>query len=153
MKIRLLLAAILLLLFPLSCVSHKPAATPSELITPNKEQVWQLVAIHGKALSAGKSNEVTLILYPDGEALHGLIACNRYFADYSLRLDENTPQGTRYQLKITDLGGSDVQCPEADMSLQERYLNFLSKADACLLTAQSLTLFRGGRETLKFELQ
>ena len=51
------------------------------------------------------------------------------------------------------VSGGDVQCPEVDMAIQERYLSLLDKADACLLTPYSLTLFQKGKETLKFELQ
>lgn len=145
----LLLTAILLA----SCGSSRQAPLGEEkALRFDKEQVWQLVSMRGKDLKTS-SGVVTLMFYPEGNAIRGLIACNRYFADYTLRFSEVTPEGTRYTIKMTDLSGGDVQCPEGDMAVQERYLALLGKADACLLTPYMLTLFRGGKEILKYELQ
>ena len=145
----LLLTALLLT----SCGGSRKASMDEEMaLRFDKEQVWQLISMRGKALKASDGT-VTLMFYPEGKAIRGLIACNRYFADYTLRFNEVTPEGTRYDLKMTDLSGGDVQCPEGDMALQDRYLALLGKADACLLTPYTLTLFRGGKEVLKYELQ
>ena len=145
----LLLTALLLA----SCGgSRKAPMGEAEALQFDKEQVWQLVSMRGKELKAS-DGIVTLMFYPEGKAIRGLIACNRYFADYTLRLDKVTSDGTHYDLKMSDLSGGDVQCPEGDMAMQDRYLALLEKADACLLTPYSLTLFRGGKEVLKYELQ
>lgn len=150
LKTSLLLLSALLLA---ACTAHRPPATGDQApLSFDKKQVWQLVSMRGKEFKVS-DGVVTLMFYPEGNAIRGLIACNRYFADYTLRLKDVTPEGTRYIIKMTDLSGGDVQCPEGDMAVQERYLALLEKADACLLTPYTLTLFRGGKETLKFELQ
>lgn len=136
-----------------SCgVDRKSPVVDTPALEFNKEQVWQLVSIRGKEIKAA-DGVVTLMFYPEGGALRGLIACNRYFADYTLQFDKVTSEGTRYGLVVHDLSGGDVQCTEGDMAVQERYLALLGKADACLLTPYALTLYRNGKEVLKYELQ
>lgn len=145
----LLLTALLLT----SCGSSRKASVNEEsALQFDKEQVWQLVSIRGKEVRSS-DGVVTLMFYPEGNAIRGLIACNRYFADYTMRFDKVSPEGSHYELKITDLSGGDVQCPEGDMAVQDRYLALLEKSDACLLTPYTLTLFRNGKEVLKYELQ
>ena len=144
-----ILAAIMLS----SCGGSRKAATaPAEAQTFDKEHVWQLVSIRGKEVSA-RDGVVTLIFYPEGNAIRGHIACNRYSSDYVVCPGKTDADGTRYSLIISCLSGGDVQCPEGDMAYQERYLTLLGKADACLLTAYSLTLYQHGKEILRFELQ
>lgn len=117
-----------------------------------KEQVWQLVAMRGKEVS--RSNDaVVLMFHPESGTLRGRVACNGYFGDYELRGVRVGAEGTRYSMEVRYVSGGDVQCPEGDMAAQERYLSLLGKADACLLTPWSLTLFQKGREVLKYELQ
>ena len=155
MKCKYYFIILLLAFVPLmtQCTSSKSAATAAgEALVFGKEQVWQLVAMRGKEVPA-QDDPVIFMLHPESGTLRGRIACNRYFADYTLRLKDVTHEGTRYIIKMTDLSSGDVQCPEGDMAVQERYLALLEKADACLLTPYTLTLFRGGKETLKFELQ
>lgn len=144
----------LLFLLPLwvGCTAPKEAADNAGALQLDKEQVWQLVAQRGKD-EAPSADPVILMFHPESGTLRGRVACNRYFADYTLRFDRVTAEGTRYTLKVAYVSGGDVQCPEGDMAAQDRYLALLGKADACLLTPYSLTLFQKGKETLKFELQ
>ena len=145
----LLLTALLLT----SCgSSRKTSVNEESALQFDKEQVWQLVSIRGKEVKSS-DGVVTLMFYPEGNAIRGLIACNRYFADYTMRFNKVSPEGSHYELKITDLSGGDVQCPEGDMAVQDRYLALLEKSHACLLTPYTLTLFRNGKEVLKYELQ
>lgn len=132
--------------------SRKTSAVPAEARTFDKDQVWQLVSMRGKEVSA-RDGVVTLMFYPEGNAIRGLVACNRYFADYTMRPGKVDADGTRYSIKVSYISGGDVQCPEGDMAFQDRYLALLGKADACLLTAYGLTLYQHGKETLRFELQ
>jgi len=132
--------------------TRQTADAVGEALQVDKEQVWQLVAVRGKEVTA-KDAAATLMFYPEGAALRGRVACNRYFGDYSMKLDKVTADGTRYTLTTSDVSGNDVQCPEADMATQERYLALLRKSDACLLTAYSLTLYQRGKEILRYELQ
>lgn len=145
---------ILLLLLPLvvSCSARKAATPATPPLQFDKEQVWQLVAQRGKEV-APSADPVILMFHPESGTLRGRVACNRYFADYGLRLDRVTAEGTYYSLSISDVSGGDVQCPEGDMAAQNRYLALLDKADVCLLTPYSLTLFQRGKEVLKFEVQ
>lgn len=128
------------------------AVSDTEALPFEKDQVWQLVALRGKTVPQ-TAQAVTLVLYPEGGTLHGLIACNRYAADYTASLLSVTSEGTRYRLAVRSLKGDGVQCPEADMAMQERFLALLARADACLLTPYTLTLFQNNKEILKFELQ
>ena len=149
--LHLLLTCSLLSVLCMGCATRRPvdnSLPPTEL---DKEQVWQLVAMRGKEVA--KTPEVVLMFHPESGTLRGNVVCNRYFADYSLRLDRVTADGTRYNLKVLYASGGDVQCPEGDMAFQERYIALLGKADACLLTPYTLTLFQKGKETLKYELQ
>ena len=145
---------LILFLLPLcvGCSAPKTATGDDRALQFDKEQVWQLVAQRGKEVES--SNDPTILMFhPESGTLRGRVACNRYFADYTLRFDKVTADGTRYSLDVMYVSGGDVQCPEVDMAIQERYLSLLDKADACLLTPYSLTLFQKGKETLKFELQ
>ena len=140
-------------LVPTACMSSKPAATPDPgALSVDKDQVWQLVAMRGKEM-ARTEGEVILMFHPESGTLRGRIACNRYFADYTMRLDKVSADGSRYRLKVAYVGGGDVQCPEGGMAAQERYLALLAKADACLLTPYTLTLYQKGKEILKYGLQ
>lgn len=130
----------------------KAAVNVGEALQFDKEQVWQLVAMRGKELPV-QADPVIFMLHPESGTLRGRIACNRYFADYKVTLDKVTAEGTRYTLSVMYVSGGDVQCPEGDMAVQERYLALLAKVDACLLTPYTLTLYQRGKETLKYELQ
>lgn len=123
-----------------------------EALQINKEQVWQLVSLRGKAVGKG-NGEVILMFHPESGTLRGRIACNRYFADYSIRLLKALPEGSHYALRVSDISGGDVQCPEGGMALQERYLALLGKATECLLTPYTLVLMQKDKELMKFELQ
>ncbi len=134
------------------CKAPKDAADNAGALQLDKEQVWQLVSLRGKEVGA-REGEVTLMLHPESGTLRGHIACNRYFADYTARMTSVAAEGTRYTLKVTDVGGGDVQCPEVGMALQERYLALLSKATACILTPYTLRLMQKDKELMKFELK
>ena len=128
------------------------AASIAEAQTFDKEQVWQLVALRGKEVAVN-GDPVIFMLHPESGTLRGRIACNRYFADYTLRSGKVDAEGTHYSMQVTYISGGDVQCPEGDMALQERYLALLAKTTDCLLTPYTLTLFQRGKEIIKFELQ
>lgn len=130
-------------------VTVLPAEEPLRF---DKEQVWQLTALQGKEVPQA-SAEVILMFHPESGTLRGRVACNRYFADYTLRHAGTDAAGSRYEMEVKYVSGGDVQCPEGGMAEQERYLTLLGRADACLLSATTLTLFRKGKETLKFGLQ
>lgn len=151
MKLKYILPFLLPLLAACGVSKTSPASDAAALQF-DKEQVWQLVARCGKEV-ASTTDPVLLMFHPESGTLRGRVACNRYFADYKLRLDRVTADGSRYKLEVMCVSGGDVQCPEGDMAAQERYLALLAKADACLLTPVALTLFQKGREVLKYELQ
>ena len=156
MPMRRLLLPILLMaatLLPAACGTHRgTAVTPTaETLVFDRHQVWQLVTLRGKAVPT--SGPVTLVLNAEAGALNGRAWCNRYFADFTLRAATPSAEGTRYDLKVSYLGTDGLQCPEADMDAEGRYFALLAKVDGCLLTSYSLTLYRGGKEVMYFELQ
>lgn len=150
LKTSLLLLSVLLLT---ACTVHRPPAASDQTapLAFDKGQTWQLVSLRGKPMQ--QSTTITLVLNSETATLHGHATCNRYFADIKQRLLGVDAEGTRYGLDISYFGKDNVSCPEADMNLEERYFALLPKADACLLTPYTLTLFRGGKEILKYELQ
>ena len=140
------------LLLSVSCSAPKPAATdPQEALAFSKDQIWQLVSVKGKAVAV--PNTITLILNQETGTLYGQSYCNRYFADFTAHLAEQSQEGCRYAMKISYLGSNDTRCPEADMEAEGRYLALLPKADACVLKPYTLTFYRSGKEILKYELQ
>ena len=121
----------------LACTSTKPAPSTSvPPLLPQKEQVWQLVAMRGKML-----------------ALSGRASCNTYGADCRLNLVEQRPQGDLYSITIDGIDSGRTLCPEADMNAEARYLALLQKADALLIDAYAITLLQKDKEILRFELQ
>lgn len=156
LKYILLLPVVVLLA---GCGTNKAAtggAVSDGMLVFDKEQVWQLVAMQGREVDKAHrkpSTEVLLMFHPESATVRGRVACNRYFADYKLQKGKTTDAGTRYVLSVDYISGGDVQCPEGDMAIQDRYLALLDKADACLLTPYVLTLFQKDKEVLRFELQ
>lgn len=142
---------LILLTLLCGCSGTRKQAPEVQALSFDKEQTWQLVGQRGKEVSPRKT-DIILIFHPESSTLRGRVACNRYFADYTMQLTGVDAEGTRYSLKISYVSGGDVQCPEGDMAEQERYLALLGKADACLLTPYTLILFQRGKEILKYEL-
>lgn len=144
---------LLVILCLMACTSTKPAPTSSAApLLPQKEQVWQLVSIRGKEVNR-RSATVTLVVNPEASTLSGQAACNRYGADCRLTLAAQLPEGDRYSLSVNNLSSGTLQCPEAEMNAEARYLALLPKADALLVTAYTITLFSKDKEILHFELQ
>ena len=149
---RIALATCLLLA---ACGNSKPAAKDAAqhlTLAPEKGQVWQLVAMRGKAVSR-TDNIITLTFNPEAGTVSGKATCNSYYGNYRLRLDSQTPESDNYTLKLSDVGSTKVYCNEADMNAESRYISLLPKADALRIDAYTLTLYQKGKEILKYELQ
>ncbi len=129
---------------------HNTAST-TELLQPDKDQVWQLVAIRGRDVN--QSSVVTLILNPATGNLSGKANCNNYYAEFKLRPLQSTPEGDIHGLSINGLGIGQTRCPDADMNAEGRYTALLEKADKMMITAYTLTLYQKGKEILKYEVQ
>ena len=149
---RIALVACLLLTACGGTKSAGSTATQQEALAPQKGQVWQLVAMRGKAVSRTK-DLITLTFNPEAGTLSGKASCNSYYGSYRLRLDSQRPEGDNYTLKLSEVGSTKVYCNEADMNAEARYLALLPKADALMIDAYTLTLFQKGKEILKYELQ
>ena len=138
-----------------ACGNSKPAVkdTAQQItLAPEKGQVWQLVAMRGKAVSR-TDNIITLTFNPEAGTVSGKATCNSYYGNYRLRLDSQTPEGDNYTLKLSDVGSTKVYCNEADMNAESRYISLLPKADALRIDAYTMTLYQKGKEILKYELQ
>ena len=127
-------------------------AAKAEALAPEKGQVWQLVAVRGKAVSR-TAGLTTLTFNPEAGTISGKTACNTYYGSYRLRLEASTAEGYRYALAFSDIGSGDTRCPEADMNSEARYMALLPKADAMCVDAYTMTLYQRGKEILKYELQ
>ena len=134
--------------------SRSAAKDTAQQITlaPEKGQVWQLVAMRGKAVSR-TSDIITLTFNPEAGTISGKATCNSYYGNYSLKLDSKTPEGDNYTLKLSDIGSTQVYCNEADMNAESRYISLLPKADALRIDTYTMTLYQKGKEILKYELQ
>ena len=134
--------------------SRQPSAVNRQTppLEPQKGQVWQLVAVRGKAVNR-QAEPVTLTFNPEAKTVSGRTACNNYYGNYTLRLEAQQPEGDRYTLTLSGIGYGDTRCPEAEMNAEARYMALFEKADALMLDAYTMTLYQKGRETLKYELQ
>lgn len=138
-----------------ACGNSKSAAkdTAQHLtLAPEKGQVWQLVAMRGKAVSR-TDNIITLTFNPEAGTISGKATCNSYYGNYSLKLDSKTPEGDNYTLKLSDVGSTKVFCNETDMNAESRYISLLPKADALRIDAYTLSFYQKGKEILRYELQ
>ena len=147
-KPSILLTLLLLTVLLAASCSHRQMP-PSEPLAPPpvKEQVWQLVRMQGKAVDTD-GKVPTLVFNPEASTASGTAFCNHYSFACSLRAN-----GDHYDLQLTPWGSTKMACPEADMNAEQRYFSLLEKASALRLTASTLTLLRGNRETLYFELR
>lgn len=146
---------LLLLTVLLACCGTSKEATQSAAeaaLTPEKHQVWQLVAIRGKEVSR-TADVMTLTLNPEAGTLRMEGPCNRYGAAYKARLTAQTPDGDRYTLRVERLTGGGTQCPDAEMNAESRHTALIAQADEMVLSAYTLTLWQRGKEVLKYELR
>ena len=139
-KITLPTLAVLLLA---ACASSSPITHHSSLITLDKEQVWQLVQIQGRAVDRA-ATPVTLIFNPETGTFRGQATCNTYSADYRIQNSE---------IKVQNLQSTTVQCPEAEMNAEARYLATLRKCTLISATSTTLTLGNKNKDLLVFDLQ
>lgn len=152
MKIRTIIRIVLAMLFVGCAATENQPIASSDVLTLERGQVWQLVEQRGKEMPR-QGNVTILEFVPDAGSLRGRTGCNRYFAEYKIRLEQATVDGTRYSFTVKKLSPGDWQCPEGDMEAERRYISLLEHADAMMLTAQTMTLYRRGKEVLKYELQ
>jgi len=129
---------------------HDTVST-AQLLQPDKDQVWQLVALRGRDVKP--ESVVTLVLNPATGNLSGKANCNNYYAEFKLRPLRSTPEGDIHELSVSGLGVGQTRCPDADMNDEERYTALLAKADRMMLTAYTMTLYQKGKEILKYEVQ
>ena len=139
------------LLCATACGTSRPGiAASGDPLLPQKEQVWQLVALRGKPV--GKEM-VTITFNTEAGIVSGTAPCNRYGADCRFSSRTESPEGDRYSIAIANVTHTDILCPDADMNAEARYLALLSKADAVLVGAYTITMYQHDKETLRFELQ
>lgn len=141
-------------LLTIACSSPRSATAPqnTEVLEPQREQVWQLVAERGRDIKNG-TPITTLSFNPEAGTFRGHSACNVYHGEYRLQLEQRRPEGDMYAITVNFGGCGNVRCPEADMNAEQRFTSLLPKADHMLVSAYELKLFQRGKELLKFELQ
>lgn len=146
-----LLLPLVVALVAVACATVRVAAEPPQLA---KEQTWQLVAIQGRAVNRS-ATPVTIVFNPETGNISGRAACNTYSATYSVA---SGVAGDKYEwcrLEIGNIGHADMQCPDAEMNAEMRYLALLKK---CTLMASpypqtKLLLGNNDKVLLEFELQ
>ena len=146
-KILLSLLAVLTITACTSTATQSPCRPVT--LSLDKDQIWQLTLINGRQLP-NDNKTVTLSFNPEAGIFRGQTACNFYAGSYSLG---NPASNGRHALSIDFLGSGSVQCPEADMNAEERFLATLKKANYILLNENTLSLFQNEKEILHFELR
>lgn len=142
-----MLAALLSLTLA-ACTAPRQAAAPAaDAVPPAKEQTWQLVEMRGREVPRS-SEAITLVLNPEAGTASGQSACNRYHAQLRLRAAADG-----FDMQLEGIGATRVQCPEAKMNREQRYLALLAKADHLRVAGYELELTQHGKTILKYELQ
>lgn len=128
---------------------------PDAPVPLDKELVWQLVALRGKALRADAAGSATTLVFnPEAATFRGEGPCNDYGGEYALRLVERRADGDLYDLRLTLHSPlSTTQCPDAEMNAESRYLALLGRADRMLLSAYSVVLYQRDKEIARYELR
>lgn len=146
--VHLLVAAVALV--AASCASTHSTPMPTDHLTFNRDETWVLTAIKQKeVVYADDQEKVTLQFNPETGNISGCAGCNHYFGNYLFKSDTDT-QG---QLAITQVGATQMMCPDEVMRLESTLLPLLSKVTHCTLTAYRLTLRQGSKVLLEFEKQ
>lgn len=140
--------AVLACVAAVACSSARPTATVmADAVPPAKEQTWQLVEMRGREVPRS-SEAITLVLNPEAGTASGQSACNRYHAQLRLRAAADG-----FDMQLEGIGATRVQCPEAKMNREQRYLALLAKADHLRVAGYELELTQHGKTILKYELQ
>lgn len=145
---------LLALLIAVGCRTAKVEVQPPVL---QKDQVWKLVEIQGRKVD-NKSAAVTLTFNPEAGTLRGQAACNSYGADYKLGtlVAANPNENADWcAFSVGEINHTTVQCPDAEMNAEMRYLARLAKCNQLALADCGNTLILGqkGKPQLVFELQ
>ena len=98
---------------------------------------------------------ITLSFNPEAGTLRGQSSCNTYSADYTLSHSSTPSSSPSATLRLSNLTHTDIQCTEAQMNTEERFLALLAKANHLSLSPDgwTLTLSAKGRNPLVFSLQ
>lgn len=116
---------------------------------------WQLVQLGGRTLDTNTEEEAdgarfTLLFTEadtasatDGNSLHGVGACNRFFAKYVL--------GENRALTISDLGATRMMCP--DIETEDAYFEALLSVTHYDMDGPMLLLLSNGRLNAVFQAQ
>ncbi len=134
-----------------ACKASKTVAL-ADLLLPQKEQTWQLVARQGHPLNRTKAAP-SLVINPDAGVATGFAYCNEYTFKLKLVPAGSQPDGDYYTIHLGLWGSGNLGCPESDMNAEQRYLSLLAKASLLRITATTLTLFHRDKEILHFELK
>lgn len=145
------LLMVLAILMHISCTSTTTQPL-SHSVTQSldKSQVWQLVKIQGRDIDR-TATPTTLVFNPEAHTLRGQTQCNTYSADYTL--SQPLSHTVTQSLTISNFQLSNVQCPDAEMNAETRYLSTLKKCTQLSLTATTLTLGNKNKALLEFELR
>jgi heat shock protein HslJ len=102
-----------------------------------------------------QSTVITLQFNPEAGTLRGQSSCNTYSADYTLSHSSTPSSSPSATLRLSNLTHTDIQCTEAQMNTEERFLALLAKTNQLSLSPDgwTLTLSAKGRNPLVFSLQ
>lgn len=133
-----------------ACAGHKAPQSSNCPITLEKDQIWQLTKMQGRDINRN-TKSTNLSFNPEAGTLKGQTACNSYSANYSI--GNSSDEKMFFQFATSNFQFSNVQCPEADMNAESRYLAILKKCTQISVTSTTLTLSNKDKPLLVFELQ
>jgi heat shock protein HslJ len=118
------------------CATRGSEAVESAASAPLVGTSWQLSQLDGRTMDrAPGSRSPGLRLDPQNTRVTGFAGCNQLFGGYALD-GEN--------LKFAQLGGTRMACTAGDaMSLEQRYVEILSRVTRWRIRGNTLELFDG----------
>lgn len=96
-----------------------------------KEKYWKLIEINGQAISGNFNKEPHFILKNEDNRVNGNGGCNGFGGTYTLSEETN-------RISFSELFSTKMACP--DMSVEQAFMDILSKADNYSLNGDTLTL-------------
>lgn len=138
---------LLLILILLPCLAGcrhtAPLTGSSTELCFDRNEVWQLVKIQNKEIHYTNDRQAIILQFnPEAKGISGFSGCNNYFGQYKC---DNT------SIFFTDLGSTRMACPDAQMTLENKFLPLLEKVNRYELTRYTLTLYQNERILLVFE--
>jgi Heat shock protein len=103
---------------------------------------WHLIKIGAmKPKLIREDQSINIVFDKDNLHFAGFSGCNRYFGNFNKK---------KSSIKLENIGATKMDCPENDMSIENKYLPLLDKVDNYTIHTDTLFLSQGIRILLTF---